>query len=74
MQSTDTYLGKSWVPQMSAFVDVIWALLRKQFFSKPLVPVQFWPQILIALSVAATKECPENNHSSVPLDLECMRN
>lgn len=46
------------------------------FPTKPLIPmaVQFWPQILITLSATAAKECLENNHSSVPLDLVNMRN
>lgn len=36
--------------------------------------IQLWSQILISLSVTAAREHSENNHPSVPLDLECMRN
>lgn len=36
--------------------------------------IQFQPLILITLNGTAAKELSENNHPSIPLDLECMRN
>lgn len=76
MKDTSTDLGKVWTLIVVFCYCHLGSPFQKNVLpTKPLIPMatQFAPQAVTPLNVTAAKECPENNLSSVPLDLECMR-